>query len=483
MLAGSGAEAELLGTGAILSPGVVLTARHIVLEKGRRVRDLHVRPEGAPKDVPVTGAWWFKPPGHDVAVLAAAVGEAEDRDPLAVLRASSIDANDPFETLGFPVVRRSSPSSALWKGVGRTCSCDGEATLQLDPESRPKHWNGLSGAPVILGRAPHGKICGVVRAGAKGWRGGKLMATPVSAFSQDPEFLKALGLGARDAKARETLARIQKEIVDLLQADTAAAGALARQLPAAPAGGWTPQALAHAVVHTGATDLAERVNKAQHALGRGAPSPVATLGKVLWTALPYCIDWRSVVFEADTPGPGPAPLELNVSTATVAELVLAGVDVRPCAFVLPPAGGPPVGRGMMRLPPAVPMFDVDGRRGVDRIAEHLWSSLFRDDPVPSGDDARTADFKAKLRYHAVRADPDEKWTCYLLFDDATEAAGASEGGAEELDRRWRDLATLVANDLPHLRPVRLRGLGNREAETELGLVVRAVCRKTGGSPT
>lgn len=470
---------KLLGTGTVVAPGRVLTARHVAFDKvnGEPKPALVVRREG--------GAWfpanvaWHGVDGLDVAVLETALGGAVPSHALALLSARDIRPAESWEAQGYPAVRKrdETPSETLEKIGGKTRSCGrGEPILFLDAPTHPEVWGGLSGAAVVIGQ----EVVGVVRSEPQGWNGERLSSTPVATFLHHPGFREALGLRPEDERLAGSVARVVDGVAGSLERRSQIAAALAQKLKVKSVPGAIAQDVAFEIVSSrSAKDVAMALNHVDAALAKNNADAEdrRAVRSLLWQILPFAVDWRQlVVLGRSTFAGGQGFIELPLRSETVAEIVLAGIDDRCCRFAPPSAGGMPVGAALVRLPAAAQtaLFDIDGTRLAELVVRQLAAEAHVETTYARYPDLRAA-VEGTLQYYAREAPEDELLPYYLLFVDADLA-----GNADDPDL-WALARTALGSELPSLRLVRLTG-GSIELthETVLAKHIDAICSRTPG---
>src|SRR5262249_1825796 len=83
--------------------------------------------------------------------------------------------------------------------------------------------------------------------------------------------------------------------------------------------------------------------------------------------------------------------------------------------------------------------------------------------------------RGKLRYYAIDAPPDDLLVYYVVLVDA------DLGGDRRTPDLWAFARTVIGQELPTLRVVRLSG-GSLEAEAPLATHIEAMMRRNLGAP-
>lgn len=203
------------GTGYLVAPGTVLTARHVVERAAQRPTDVEVRPASRTNRADWCGATNVVLAGSsrlDAALLELVPDPAQQtRTPTAGVL--DVAAAIPFHACGFPYAAGESEPGALRRaetveGVTRVGARDGR--LQLDvtgphPAARAPGadgrartgWAGLSGAALF---GPDNLLLGVVIAANPRFEGGRLQALPITDVLADPRLGPLLPTAWRDAE-------------------------------------------------------------------------------------------------------------------------------------------------------------------------------------------------------------------------------------------------------------------------------------------
>ena len=428
LIASHGGE-TLLGTGTLVGPGRILTARHVIFDaKGNPKPDLVVRREGSAHFRPASLAW----PGSealDVAVLTAEVDGAAPSHPLALLSERDVRPGETWNAQGYPKVRHDTPTekreSEKLEQVGGTTRASVRSELSLDAPTHPEAWGGLSGAAVVIGE----QIVGVVRSEPHGWGEQRVSATLVAAFLREPGFRQALGLGADDARLADDLAKLEAKIAAQLQALPRVVDALAEKL----ALGDDPRdarRVARALVHerTGEAIVVAFLQVDEDLKDDAARVEDRRAVKNLtWQVLPFATDWRALLLRGRAAlANGSAFVELPCSKPDDGGGHPRGHRLRrSCRYVDEGARARmPAGNAVVRLPAIAeaPFFDHDGKRLVEATVGHLAVMLLGLAP----DDARLRRNDTELRrevdealQYASEAVGDDRLPRYFLMDDET----------------------------------------------------------------
>lgn len=258
------------------------------------------------------------------------------------------------------------------------------------------------------------------------------------------------------ADLKKKVDHLKADVAAILQRSPQVAARLAAELDAPE--GASPSALAAFLLdRPTANDLAAALNQIDADLEGACDSDAQAtyngaerardfqaIRELLFLLLPFVIDWRDLLeayLQTSAPG-GVAPaVELRYASATVAELVVAGIDQRAARFQT--SSGMPLGAAAIHIPAAAraPFFDVDGQLLVTAIVKHIAA---RKGIEASSDDALCQEVEGHLRYVAHKAPRRDRLPYYLLFEEA--ALGPSA---------WTLARSRVGAVLPCLRLVRL----------------------------
>jgi hypothetical protein len=193
------------GSGYIVAPGVVLTARHVLAGEheslppiGRkcRVRALGENPQQQRPDWGDAELVWPGDATLDVAVLHMSRRDLGPKLPRAGRPRPGAVEQIACKTVGFPLATaQKTKVDETYHLVAKinTGSRVEAGDLWLDvtsqPPKRPESWPGLSGAALFAGQV----LVGVVRGYPGEFDGRVLYATPIAAVADDAAFCAALG--------------------------------------------------------------------------------------------------------------------------------------------------------------------------------------------------------------------------------------------------------------------------------------------------
>ncbi|MFJ1754872.1 hypothetical protein [Kitasatospora sp. NPDC088134] len=188
-----------LGSGYLIAPRLVLTARHVVAEKGTGTRRARIKVwighahEGGTRTSEVADAWLH--PELDVALLLLDRGH-EVPDPVRWGRPVGRDPL-PYQGLGYPAASTADGAEREVEYLRGTLPplSGGGGRYVLDQDTRPDPrpagqtlWSGASGAAVFC----EGHLVCVVVQERRSFGSGRLLACPAHAFLEDGFFAAAL---------------------------------------------------------------------------------------------------------------------------------------------------------------------------------------------------------------------------------------------------------------------------------------------------
>lgn len=320
--AGAAGAQVLVGTGELIAPDLVLTARHVG-------KDRVVLWAGLPDGELVEVVNTLGPASSlDVVLLrlgAPLVGPGAGFLPLAHRVPAAASA---WSAFGYPVVDPAHPQEGL-QSIGGTTQARHASqpiltlTASVANEAGAKGWAGLSGAGVQVGAE---LVAVVTEVWQGGWEQRVVHAIPLADFVRQLWFVAARGSRTVEEVQRE-LDLVRREIEKMLTGSPDVARELAKRLGRADA---EPAALAAQVMDCRAEQLRKAFNLAHRQLRSNASARVLVeLRRLLCVLLPYLYDFRPIVSGAATQGAHTLP----VRTELLAEVVMAGACGRPCAFV------------------------------------------------------------------------------------------------------------------------------------------------------
>lgn len=479
-----GDQHKILGSGAVVAPRGVLTARHILKAADC---DLRVRLNAKAEPLAVAERRLPDDADLDIALLLVSEDLIGPSEPPARLQARSLRNAEDWAASGYPAVVKDKPSVALHSVAGQTLPTAVDAELcPVDVRRGPHCWAGLSGAAVRVGE----EVVAVLRSVPTGWDGGRLNATPVGRFINAPWFLNALGLGDAQQALQDEAAKLIEEIRALIAPYAQLRDSLKLALGATSE---DAAALARALVGCQADQVVRALNDADEELDerKAPPGDREALWVVLERVLPYAIDWRPTITRARQrvlecrciSQPEPNEFELSCRTETVAEIVLAGVDGRRCAFVPLDGGRRLSGVGFLCWPAAsaAPLRQTpelvreatvqklaselgvqQGAWVVERLAEATET------PLTGAAEGIVGEIEARLAaaLQSRRASPRRRHL--LVIDDEL-------GGPEAGLAAWQVVQAALGSRLPSLRLVRLTGSpAQRGPETSIAAPIEAL---------
>jgi Trypsin len=195
---GKGKE-NVFGTGYLLTPSLILTARHVVGEGDPESMFARVDHPGRLEE-----NFW-------VGIEKKVVWKNEDLDSALLRLAQPLSVEVPlpdwgdmkfsgsqvaWESLAYPMAATEQTDAGLkfkTSGLGGTLYVDGgggqgEKNLDLGVEYEANAWNGISGAPVFVGN----RLIGIVKSSFASFTNRRLSATPIYLLLNDPGFLVAI---------------------------------------------------------------------------------------------------------------------------------------------------------------------------------------------------------------------------------------------------------------------------------------------------
>ena len=460
---------DLLGTGTVVAPGIVLTAHHVVFDDhGKDEPGLVVRREGSAETSSATVVW----PGSadlDVALLAFEPLGPAPSHPLAVLSARNIRVGELWTAHGYPEVRKQNPSKEMEK-VSGTCEprFEREASLWLDAPVPPDVWEGLSGAAVVV----EDQIVGVVRGVPKGWTGKRVSATPVAAFVRNPGFCKALGLGKVDEQLEKDVDAIEADLAKRLGGSRAVCAALARNLGDGDGSGIEARVAAKLVRATPAEALARVLAD----LDAKLPGERDVVRGVLWQVIAFAADRRALVRRARAAlADHTSAFDSPLRTETLAENRDGGRR-RPAGPLRPrrraPGGrdAPAHARGHLRAALRPRRRSLRGGPGPEprhggRAQRGQWSALGSGSRgMTTSRSSRSASSRPPRARMPPTVSPSTSSSSTRIFPAGKDA-----------DALWTVVCTAVGKELRSLRVVRLTGGGGELGEEyDIAEHIRAV---------
>lgn len=196
ILSGTAQKRRSVGSGYLIAPRLVLTARHVIEDRDTRAEwpEIQIRvghPGAGPTVRRRATVLWRHPQDLDVALLLTHDAVEVPDSPVRWGRPVG-KAPLPYEGLGFPLATAEEEREVEHlRGVLPLLSSGSRACYVLDQEPAPEHradgrraWGGASGAAVFC----EDHVVGVVIEDNQSYGNRRLRASPAHAFVQDSEF-------------------------------------------------------------------------------------------------------------------------------------------------------------------------------------------------------------------------------------------------------------------------------------------------------
>ncbi|MBF0107561.1 MAG: hypothetical protein HQL76_00080 [Magnetococcales bacterium] len=422
-----------LATGYPVAPNLILTARHVL------------EPEDRDRDKSVKAKWWgYKPEEKDDQgwLEAEIVWCGKDDLDAALLRLPErswtpkeylfLSSERPREgtewaSEGFPHVarREDCPKSASFHGKVYSMM-DSKPYFEISEDANPvreEGWKGVSGMAVVV----QDKLIGIVQSIPSGFDGKRLHAVPSWKMLEDPDFRKAIRYDDKQNRLDEYRALLEKEIqknVDYF-APVAQEFGKGAEWGRASSKEEKGRLLAECMLRISLPDMLESLYTSWKEADDVSKQNV--LYDVVRLLLPALYDNRIVEdIKIDKDLANPLFVELPAFHETVAEIIMAGVDVRSAQFR---DGGSEdeLPKGAFSLPD-VPDSGIDVKSEAENLRKHLDAKFSPDFQnavnnylikrfykQPRGARERTLDEKKKLAATNIKNRRKRTPTFYLIF--------------------------------------------------------------------
>jgi hypothetical protein len=412
-------KGDTQGTGYLVAKDRILTARHVVWDKEKAKAQKTIWVELAGKSATPRKASVEWPSGEvdvDLAVLAVESPLLDAvRSPW--LHEGKIDGTLAVETKGFPQLDDEVVHDELLSFAGQALSTEPdprsiEIDVSVQPEF-PEGWKGISGAPVF--ETGSELLLGVVSS-AQSFLEGRLVAAAVASVADSEEFLAACRLQRDRRRVREAVDWIASALRDAPKVFAAVRREL--QADGKPAAGEpTAAEVARAIVEEPADSVLPALQRAFDDLDR---SVRVRIREIVCRALPCHREFTAAVVELGRLlTNGSLDQASSAATNAFAEVLLAGFDGRPCAFVFEQGRGVR-GESMIpivtsrsedsrRAPVAEVGVDIYGGQLIEDLVQFLAPKLNVSPPV-----ARAVDRALERR---IRANQARRPPFFLLVPD------------------------------------------------------------------
>lgn len=257
------------------------------------------------------------------------------------------------------------------------------------------------------------------------------------------------------------LAKLEADVTDMLERSPTARATLAKEL------GLDQRATARDVTHvlfhkTAGRDAVIAFNNADEALRADASKDHErrALKQLMVCVLPAATDWReSLAALRDKLARGERYIDLPLGTMTMAEVVLAGVDCRPCRWAAEDEWGLK-GDALLEIPVAAGAFLDAPNKGkrllealVGKLAVHFFH-LSPNHPELRNHEKMRRRVDSKLEFFQTVKGDDYLPRWLLLTDELLDHLGPR--GVGGLGDRLNQATAVLNEGLPHLRLARVR---------------------------
>ncbi len=337
-----GAIRGIFGTGYPVSEDLILTSRHVVAPENRntrakiRVRWFYDKPTGSKNSgwTPIENKdlIWAGEGDLDAALIRCRIPESLSKFKFGQLAGRRPGNDERWESSGFA---RANKREAIREpgGFGGTLrtQAEGDPFFEVLEDAKPvaeKEWSGVSGMPVFVGS----EILGVVKHVPRKYDYKKLKAVPAWRLLQDDDFKEYLGF---EDETQMRLERARNRLLRLLEHSTEATRDFAADLNSKRGCGqivdcrtWVVQMLLDETPSLERLfEIALGVQDRRRAAGDVTGSRVAV--ELMLAILP-AIQNAAVLTKVrrDMGDPSVCPIALPTKLRTLAEIIMAGVDLR-----------------------------------------------------------------------------------------------------------------------------------------------------------
>ncbi|MBF0631366.1 MAG: hypothetical protein HQL89_10305 [Magnetococcales bacterium] len=413
-----------LATGYPVVPNLILTARHVLETKDRD------------NQKPIKAKWWYHKPKVDGdqgwLTLAddAIVWRGEGELDAALLRLPEkewtpkeslfLSSDRPSEDTrwaseGFPHVarRKELPKAASFQG--RVYSkADAEPCFELSEDANPDReegWKGVSGMAVFVRR----KILGIVRSNPTGFNSARIHAVPSWKMLEDSDFRKAIGYDDKQKRINEYRGRLMGKIKNSFDIiDSVARGLIKNDTWSGASPEKKVGILADCLLEVSFHDMLKAFNTAWlNAVENGEANHADVLYDVFMLLLPALYDHGVIEgVRIDKKKNKALLVDVPAFHATVAEIVMAGVDSRETRF-RPRERETQFPKGVLQLPDAPDSGFGSQDKFINDLNHHLVNKFYDEEP---GEQVRDLYEKLPVVLDYLKDERDAgKRTSYLAF--------------------------------------------------------------------
>ncbi|MBF0346086.1 MAG: hypothetical protein HQL81_00320 [Magnetococcales bacterium] len=450
-----------LATGYPVAPNLILTARHVLETKDRD------------NQKPIKAKWWYHKPkvvgdqGWLTLADDAIVWRGEGELDAALLRLPEkewtpkeylfLSSDRPSEDTrwaseGFPHVarRKELPKATSFQGNVYS-KADAESYFELSEDANPDReagWKGVSGMAVFVRR----KILGIVRSIPTGFKSARLHAVPSWKMLEDPAFRKAIGYDDKQKRLNEYRGRLMGKIKKSFEVFDS----VARRLNKNDTWSGAPPEkkvgiLADCFLETSLHDMLSAFNdELLNAVENGEVHHADVLFDVVMLLLPALHDHGIVEgIRSDKKENKALFVQLPACLATVAEIVMAGVDGRETRF-RPRDRERQFPKGVLQLPDAPDSGFGSQEKFIKDLDQYLVNKFYDEEP---GEKEKDIQEKLPVVFAYLKDERDKgKRTSYLAFLMPGDSNKQKEirGMMEYIAGKY-PIACLALNDDIHLK--------------------------------